>query len=126
MTNEEIIAPYFKPAEFVSDGKPALAAMNPDFLRKLVTLRERCDFAFLLTSTYRSPAKNKRVGGAQNSMHLLGRAVDIATAGGRSRWELVRHATEMGLSVGIMENAIHIDDREGPVLFHYYEHYRRK
>ncbi len=126
MTNEEIIAPYFKPSEFTSDGKPALANMNPAFLRKLVTLRERCAFAFLLTSTYRSPAKNKRVGGAQNSMHLLGRAADIACSGGRVRWEIVRHATEMGLSVGIMENAIHVDDRESPVCFHYYDNYRRK
>lgn len=126
MTNSEIIAPYFKPTEFTCDGKPALENMNPAFLEKLVRLRDRCGFAFVLNSTYRSPSKNKRVGGAQNSMHVQGRAVDIMCISGAARWEIVRHATEMGLSVGIMERAIHVDDRETPICFHYYDKYTRK
>jgi len=39
-----------------------------------------------VTSTYRSPAHNKRVGGVANSYHLRGRAIDIARRPG------VRHA----------------------------------
>ncbi len=31
-----------------------------------------------VTSTYRSPARNRRVGGVRNSYHLRGRAIDIA------------------------------------------------
>jgi hypothetical protein len=31
-----------------------------------------------VTSTYRSPAHNRRVGGVRNSFHLSGRAIDIA------------------------------------------------
>ncbi|HUE79533.1 MAG TPA: D-Ala-D-Ala carboxypeptidase family metallohydrolase [Sphingomicrobium sp.] len=31
-----------------------------------------------VTSTYRSPARNRRVGGVRNSYHLSGRAIDIA------------------------------------------------
>jgi hypothetical protein len=31
-----------------------------------------------VTSTYRSPAHNRRVGGARNSHHMFGRAIDIA------------------------------------------------
>jgi hypothetical protein len=31
-----------------------------------------------VTSTYRSPERNRRVGGARNSYHLRGRAIDIA------------------------------------------------
>ena len=125
MTNAEIITPYFKPEEFQCDGKPALSKMNPAFLEKLMRLRDKCGFAFTLNSTYRTAEKNKRVGGSPDSMHLQGRAVDIAVSGGRSRWEIVKHAVEIGLSVGIMENAVHIDDRESPVLFHYYANYRR-
>ena len=39
-----------------------------------------------VTSTYRSPAHNRRVGGVANSFHLSGRAIDIARRAG------VRHA----------------------------------
>ena len=126
MSNAEIISPYFKPTEFTCDFKPALDNMTPVFLEKLVRLRDRCGFPFVLTSTYRSPAKNKRVGGAQNSMHLQDRAIDIMCISGAARWEIIRHATEMGLSVGVMERAIHVDDRESPVIFHYYDKYARK
>jgi hypothetical protein len=31
-----------------------------------------------VTSTYRSPSRNRRVGGVRNSFHLSGRAIDIA------------------------------------------------
>ena len=37
-----------------------------------------------VTSTYRSPAHNRRVGGVANSFHLSGRAVDIARRAGVS------------------------------------------
>lgn len=39
-----------------------------------------------VTSTYRSPERNRRVGGVTNSYHLSGRAIDIARRAG------VRHA----------------------------------
>jgi len=35
-----------------------------------------------VTSTYRSPAHNREVGGVPNSYHLLGRAIDIARSPG--------------------------------------------
>jgi len=37
-----------------------------------------------VTSTYRSPEHNRRVGGVRNSFHLSGRAVDIARRPGVS------------------------------------------
>lgn len=39
-----------------------------------------------VTSTWRSPARNRAVGGVRNSFHLVGRAIDIARRSG------VRHA----------------------------------
>jgi hypothetical protein len=37
-----------------------------------------------VTSTYRSPERNRRVGGVRNSFHLSGRAIDIARRPGVS------------------------------------------
>ena len=41
-----------------------------------------------VTSTYRSPERNRRVGGARNSYHLRGRAIDIARRAGVSHSQI--------------------------------------
>lgn len=41
-----------------------------------------------VTSTYRSPAHNKRVGGVANSYHMHNRAIDIARRPGVSHWQI--------------------------------------
>lgn len=43
----------------------------------------------IVTSTYRSPAHNRRVGGVANSFHLSGRAVDIARRPGVNHQSIV-------------------------------------
>jgi uncharacterized protein YcbK (DUF882 family) len=123
MTNSEIVAPFFKPAEFNLDGVPVIDKMNSAFLLIIVELRRRCGFPFVLNSTWRSAEKNRKVGGAKDSMHLKGRAVDIAVGNGTQRAILLKMALEMGLSVGIMVNAVHVDNREDQTAFHYYDKY---
>lgn len=41
-----------------------------------------------VTSTFRSAAHNRRVGGVANSYHLRGRAIDIARRAGVSHWQI--------------------------------------
>ena len=41
-----------------------------------------------VTSTYRSPEHNRRVGGVANSYHLRGRAIDIARRPGVTHWQI--------------------------------------
>lgn len=41
-----------------------------------------------VTSTYRSAAHNREVGGVPNSFHLRGRAIDIARRAGVSHWQI--------------------------------------
>jgi len=41
-----------------------------------------------VTSTWRSPERNRRVGGVRNSFHLSGRAIDIARRPGVSHWQI--------------------------------------
>ena len=52
-----------------------------------------------VTSTYRSPAHNRRVGGVANSYHLRNRAIDIARRPGVSHSQIVAAYRAAGYSL---------------------------
>jgi hypothetical protein len=52
-----------------------------------------------VTSTYRSPAHNRRVGGVANSYHLVGRAIDIARRPGVSHAQIAAAYRNAGYSL---------------------------
>lgn len=52
-----------------------------------------------VTSTYRSPAHNRRVGGVANSFHLSNRAIDIARRPGVSHWQIAAAYRNAGFSL---------------------------
>lgn len=114
---------YFSASEFTMDGQPVFHKMNPAFLELLDKCRDLAGVPFVITSSYRSPSKNRRVGGSVGSMHLYGRAVDIECPDGATRWKIVKAALSLGLSVGVMRSALHLDNREFPVMFDYYPRY---
>ena len=111
---------YFPESEFTMDGVNVFTKMDETFLALLDQCRHIAGVGFVITSSYRSPEKNKAVGGASNSMHLYGRAVDVVATDGKVRAKIVKAALSLGLSAGVMKNAIHLDNRERQVLFHYY------
>lgn len=111
---------YFNASDFKLDGQDVSGLMNQEFLIKLDNCRHLAGVPFNVTSSYRTIQKNKAVGGAPNSMHVHGRAVDIVCTDGPTRYKIVQSALSLGLTVGIMERGIHIDDRPTPTLFHYY------
>lgn len=112
---------HFTAAEFTMDKKPVFAKMNHDFLLKLDMCRDLAGLPFKITSSYRTPDKNRLVGGAPGSMHLKGRAVDIVCTAAVARAVVMKIALNLGLSVGVMKNGLHLDDRDIQVVFHYYE-----
>lgn len=112
---------YFEPEEFLMSGKVVFDQMDAGFLEKLDECRHLAGVPFKITSCYRTPEHNRRVGGSPGSMHLKGRAVDIPVSGGVDRWQIVKAAVTLGLSVGVMRDAVHLDDRETPIVFHYYK-----
>ena len=63
----------------------------------LQPLRDKLRRAIIVTSGYRSPEVNKLVGGASNSQHVLGQAVDITVAGMTPR-TLAEFVTRSGLT----------------------------
>lgn len=67
--------PSFSPEEIAcnGDGKLMLNFRALDMLQKL---RTKIGRPMILNSAYRSPAYNKKIGGATNSMHMRGLAFD--------------------------------------------------
>ena len=112
---------YFKEKEFMMGDVCVYEYMNTDFLNKLDTLRDLLEHFIVINSSYRSEDYNKSIGGSKNSMHLLGRAVDvdITRYDGATRRKLVSVALGLGLTVGVSKTFIHIDDRENSTLFGY-------
>jgi hypothetical protein len=52
-----------------------------------------------VTSTFRSPEHNRRVGGVANSYHLSGRAIDIARRPGVRHWQIDAALRQAGFSL---------------------------
>lgn len=111
----------FNQKEFVMGDINVFDDMNEKFLLKLDNVREIFGQPMIITSSYRNAIYNKQVGGSENSMHLLGRAVDIKISQytGVQIRKLVNILTCLGLSYGIDKNFIHIDDRENATMWIY-------
>ncbi|MHA1447965.1 MAG: D-Ala-D-Ala carboxypeptidase family metallohydrolase [Candidatus Hodarchaeales archaeon] len=88
------------------------------FLERLEALRVVFGMPMSVNSCYRCDDHNKNVGGALNSYHAKGMAIDIKVPDSQYRAELVHIALNQGLSVGIYSNFVHIDIRDLQTLFY--------
>jgi uncharacterized protein YcbK (DUF882 family) len=79
MINDIRISPHFKLREFQCRCC-GLVKLSPRLLRMLEELREEARIPLVVTSGYRCPAHNRRVGGAPRSLHVEGCAADILAA----------------------------------------------
>mgnify|MGYP000769249454 CR=1 FL=1 len=71
------LAPDFKVREFrCKDGSDEIL-VDEALVLLLQCIREHFGKAVTITSGYRTPAHNAKVGGSKSSQHLLGRAADI-------------------------------------------------
>jgi|TARA_R110000824_G_scaffold65393_12_gene170328 zinc D-Ala-D-Ala carboxypeptidase len=106
---------YFTKDELACQGTGE-CEMNEEFMEKLITLREEYNNPIIITSGYRHLAHNQSIGGAKNSPHLFGRAVDIKI-GGQNAVKILELALKHGMTgIGIKQRGkyearfIHIDD----------------
>jgi uncharacterized protein YcbK (DUF882 family) len=104
------LSAHFSRYEFdCHDG--ARADPHPDLIAALERLRSICgDRPLHIVSGYRSPAWNRRVGGARASQHLLNRAADLVKG-----YASVDQALAAGFTgVGFCGSAaVHVDVRTG-------------
>lgn len=103
----------FKVKEFAcSDGSDPIF-VDTELVEVLQKIRTHFGKAVTITSAYRTPTRNKAVGGTTYSQHLYGRAADIKVKGVSP--EKVAEYAEKSLQkrggIGVYETFTHIDVR---------------
>ena len=101
--------PY--PDEFIKDGRVFTLALVFEDIRSLCG-----DKPIRVLSAYRTPEHNRKVGGARNSQHVLGRALDLAPPKNFNVdefYKLIRANTEdFGIQgLGKYKTFVHVDIR---------------
>lgn len=109
---DEVMIRHFKAREFLVGGEK-VGFIDCDLLYLLYQIR--LEFGkIIITSGFRTPEHNIRVGGAPESMHMYGQAADIkpanATIGEVVEWLNHKHPDDLG--IGVYATYIHVDTRK--------------
>ena len=108
----------FNSSEFDCHGSGCCSEtlINPDLVKYLQKIREHFNAPITITSAYRCPVHNQRIGGATRSQHCQGNAADIVVKGIAPR-EVAKYAESIGIKgIGLYETSAdghftHIDTR---------------
>lgn len=99
------------------------AKMHPEFMETLERVRVCYGSPMVINSAVRCFDYNAKVGGAVESMHLKGRAVDVSISGADAL-DLIEAALACGINgVGVKQHGqgrfLHLDDRAKPTIWSY-------
>ena len=108
---------YFSVDELKCKGTDE-CEMDEGFMKKLEALRHEFNEPMIVSSGYRHESYNQVIGGAKNSPHLYGKAVDVVISG-KSAYRLKKLAIEHGFTgIGVSQRGphekrfLHIDTME--------------
>ncbi len=106
---------FFEYKEFDSpDEVGSYINMDVGFLNKLAAARKAAAIGFKITSGYRTPKHNEKVGGVPSSSHTKGHAVDIYAPTSRQKFIIINSLLQAGFNrIGVAKNFIHVDDDPG-------------
>lgn len=103
----------FKVKEFAcTDGSDPIF-IDSDLVNVLQKIRNHFGKSVTITSAYRTPTKNKAVGGTTYSQHLYGKAADIKVKG-VSPATVAEYAEKLlpkSGGIGVYKTFVHIDTR---------------
>ena len=86
--------------------------MDVEFIKALDYLRQVCNFPFIVTSGFRSESHSAEKRKSKGGTHTMGIAADIRVSGGAQRMAIVKHASALGMSVGVAKTFVHVDTRK--------------
>lgn len=107
------VSTNFKVKEFAcTDGSDPIF-IDSDLVAVLQKVRTHFGKAVTITSAYRTPGKNKAVGGQVYSQHLYGRAADIKVKGVTPKTvaAYVEKLMPKSGGIGIYKTFVHVDVR---------------
>lgn len=108
------LSDHFKVNEFAcSDGSDAVF-ISPELVEILEKIRVHFGRPVHINSAYRTPAKNKAVGGAAQSQHMYGTAADIHIDGVAPK-AVADYAEKLLVGrggIGIYKSFCHVDVRK--------------
>ncbi|MCW7079297.1 MAG: D-Ala-D-Ala carboxypeptidase family metallohydrolase [Canidatus Methanoxibalbensis ujae] len=100
---------FFRPKEFKCPCCGKLI-IDPELVQLLDRIRYELGRPIRITSGYRCPSWNKKVGGKRNSAHLKGKAVDIYYPNREYLYHLIGILIFFRIPrIGIARNFVHID-----------------
>lgn len=103
----------FKPYEFACHNGADAIKVDGRLIKVLQQIRDHFGKPVSITSGYRTPAYNTKVGGASNSYHVKGMAADITVTGVANR-EVAKFAATITNGVGFYNYTggfVHVDVR---------------
>lgn len=93
---------YFKEKE--------VEGLDKELISMLDIARSFAEIPFIITSGFRTPEKNQQVGGAKDSAHLKGLAVDLACCSSEKRYLIIKGLIKAGFKrIEICKHHIHAD-----------------
>jgi uncharacterized protein YcbK (DUF882 family) len=103
---------HFINAEFACKCGCGTNKIRTEFITRLDHARDRASVPFVITSGYRCPDHNRRVGGVPDSAHAHGWAADIVFRNGHDGFLILEALLNVGFTrVGIdsKRKFIHVD-----------------
>lgn len=118
MINDFQITEHFNLREFQCHDETQAVKLDPELPKKLEILRGLVsdylnkDTPLKINSGYRTPAYNKRIGGAEKSQHMEGTAADVRLPSGIDADLMANFAKKAGFDgIGKYNNFVHCDVR---------------
>lgn len=87
------------------------------FFRSFELAREESGVPFPVSSWIRCKYWNEKIGGARNSFHPLGIAVDVKVSDSKARYRMIKALIANNFSVIVYSTWIHADRRPGGQIF---------